>query len=131
MPVNEQQLKIEFPRRFGGPQPGAGRPRGPRPRVLHRERETVKEQPVHVTFRVRKDIPKLRNRRFFNQFRQSLALCSDRNGFRVIHYSVQHDHVHCIVEANDKVCLANGMKSVGARFARTVNKVFNDRKSVV
>ncbi len=131
MPVTSKQLDIEFPRKWGGKQPGAGRPRGPRPRVMHRERESVKEQPVHVTFRVRKVIPKLRNRKFFNAFRQTLALCSDRNGFRVIHYSVQDDHVHCIVEADDKTCLASGMKSVGARFARAVNRVFQRKGPVL
>ncbi|MYE82991.1 MAG: hypothetical protein F4X36_14375, partial [Gammaproteobacteria bacterium] len=47
-----------------------------------------------------------------------------RPGFRVVHYSIQNDHAHFLVEAQGKVCLANGMKSLGARFARCVNRVF-------
>ena len=43
---------------------------------------------------------------------------------RVVHYSIQDDHAHFLVEAQGKVCLANGMKSLGARFARCVNRVF-------
>ena len=41
------------------------------------------------------------------------------------------DHVHLIVEAAGKVRLANGMKSVGARFARCVNRVFGRRGAVL
>ncbi|MCY3621162.1 MAG: transposase, partial [Gammaproteobacteria bacterium] len=47
-----------------------------------------------------------------------------RPGFRVVHYSVQDDHAHFLVEADDKLCLANGVKSLGARFARCVNPVY-------
>ena len=38
--------------------------------------------------------------------------------------SVQDDHAHFVVEADDKLSLANGMKSLGARFARCVNRVY-------
>ena len=41
------------------------------------------------------------------------------------------DHVHLIVEAAGKVRLANGMKSVGARFARCVNRTFGRRGAVL
>ena len=84
----------------------------------------IKDQPVHVTIRVRKEIPKLRNGRFFRAFRATLAECCVRSGFRVVHYSVQQDHAHLIIEAVDKERLANGMKRLGARFARAVNRVF-------
>ncbi|MGH7286559.1 MAG: hypothetical protein ACREI8_00885 [Myxococcota bacterium] len=40
------------------------------------------------------------------------------------HYSLQGDHAHLIVEAKGKDALANGMKSIGARLARAVNRVF-------
>ena len=41
------------------------------------------------------------------------------------------DHVHLIVEAAGKVRLANGMKSIGARFARCVNRTFGRRGAVL
>ena len=46
------------------------------------------------------------------------ALRAQRRGFRVVHYSIQDDHAHFLVEAQGKVCLANGMKGLAARFAR-------------
>jgi hypothetical protein len=47
-----------------------------------------------------------------------------RKRFRLVHYSIQSDHVHLIVEASTARDLACGMKSIGARFARAVNRVF-------
>ena len=77
-----------------------------------------------VTLRVRDDVPGLRCARFVRAFRETLRKCARRLGFRVAHYSIQNDHAHFLVEAQGKVCLANGMKSLGARFARCVNRVF-------
>jgi hypothetical protein len=56
------------------------------------------------------------------EFRRSLAEASERGSFRVAHYSLQGDHAHLIVEAHGKQALANGMKSIGARLARAVNR---------
>ena len=41
-----------------------------------------------------------------------------------MHYSIQRDHVHLIVEAAGRDALGNGMKSIGSRLARAVNRVF-------
>ena len=109
----------------GGPRPGSGRPRGPRPRVWHRERERVPGWcPVHVTVRVRPNVPSLRTVALVREFQRSLAEASERGSFRVSHYSLQGDHAHLIVEAHGREALAAGMKSIGARLARAVNRVF-------
>ena len=79
---------------------------------------------MHVTLRVRSDVPPLRTGRFIRAFRTTLSMCTHRTGFRVVHYSVQTNHVHLLVEANDAHKLGCGMKSLGARFARAVNRVF-------
>src|SRR5512145_2088549 len=106
----------------GGPRPGAGRPRGPRPRVLHRERAPVPvDCPVHVTLRVKANLPSLRDGRFVREWRRSLAEASERGEFRVSHYSLQGDHAHLIVEARGKDALARGMKSIAARLASALN----------
>ena len=109
----------------GGPRPGAGRPKIYKSRVAHRERERVPGScPVHVTLRLRRDVPSLRSKRFVREFRRSLLSGCERGEFRVVHYSLQNGHAHLIVEARGKQALARGMKSVGARLARTVNRVF-------
>ena len=55
---------------------------------------------------------------------RSFAAASKRGRFRLVHYSIQHDHLHALVEATSQQDLACGMKSLAARFARAVNRVF-------
>jgi REP element-mobilizing transposase RayT len=129
MPCHEKQLSFtDYRRRTGrgGSRPGAGRPRGERSRVLHRAREPIPNScPVHVTVRMRNGVPSLRTQRLVREVRRTLALACERGGFRVAHYSIQRDHVHMIVEAHGREALARGMKSVAARLARAVNRVFS------
>src|SRR5262249_14368486 len=42
----------------------------------------------------------------------------------VVHYSVQRDHVHLLVEAQTNRSIACGMKSVGARIGKLANRLF-------
>ena len=79
--------------------------------------------PVHVTLRVRPDVPSLRGGALVHEWRRSLAEASERGSFRVTHYSLQGDHAHLIVEAHGKEALARGMMSIGARLARAVNRI--------
>lgn len=60
-------------------------------------------------------------------FRQSC----ERARFRLVHYSIQTNHVHLIVEAASSSDLASGMKSIAARLARVVNRVFSRRGRVL
>jgi REP element-mobilizing transposase RayT len=62
---------------------------------------------------------------------RSLREAKERTGCRVIAYSVQHDHVHLLVEAEDSRALGCGMKSIGARIARAVRRVFGGRGPVL
>jgi hypothetical protein len=41
----------------------------------------------------------------------------------VVGYSIQRDHLHLLVEADDRAALGRGMKSIAARVARAVNRV--------
>ncbi len=109
----------------GGPRPGAGRPAAERPVVHHVKREEVSErEPAHVTLRVVEDVPRLRRKPLLRAFQLSLREVRGRRDFRVVEYSVQDDHLHLIVEASDKNALACGMKAIGSRLARVVNRFF-------
>jgi len=110
----------------GGPRPGAGRPRKMHGVVHHVRREPLpKGCPAHVTLRVRSGISSLRRRGVVREFRESLRRGCERGEFRVVHYSVQRNHVHLIVEAAGKQALGRGMKSVAIRLARSVNRVLS------
>jgi REP element-mobilizing transposase RayT len=114
----------ELPR-WGGRRAGAGRRPGPRPRDPHRRRAPLAARhPCHVTFRVQRDAPALRTRRLLSELERSWREVREQARFRIVHYSVQGNHVHLVVEAASARDLACGLKSVVARFARAVNRVF-------
>ncbi len=128
----QEQRELRFPNGWGGRRAGAGRKPGPNPRVRHRSRASFASRyPCHVTFRVRDDVPSLRSVRFVREFERSLRDIRDRKGCRVVHYSIQGNHVHMLVEAHGPEGLGKGMKSVGARLARAVNRVFQRRGRVL
>lgn len=77
-----------------------------------------------MTIRVRRDVPSLRSRRFVAEAERSFRAMRKRGRFRLIHYSIQRNHVHAIVEAASARDLSNGMKALAARLARAVHRVF-------
>lgn len=128
--MRPKQLTLDDPRKqdltgHGGYRPGAGRP-ARRPGIVHHVRRPrmKSEFPAHVTLRVREGLPSLRRKAFVREFQASLAKACERGGFRVVHYSIQTNHVHLIVEAKGKQALGAGMKAIGARLARAVNRCF-------
>ena len=133
--MRSTQLSFDdFRRRTGrgGPRVGAGRPRGRRPIVYHVRRESLpRECPAHVTLRVREGLPSLRRQAFVRALQRSLREAGDRNHFRVAQFSIQRDHIHLVVEATDKAALWRGMKSIGARVARAVNRIFRRSGAVL
>lgn len=136
MPRTHNQLSFRDYRMrtgWGGPRPGAGRkPSTSRPPVHHVERQPVpRNVPAHVTLRLLRGIPSLRSRRFLSAFRASLRQACDRGDFRVVHYSVQRNHVHMLIEAAGKNAMGRGMKSIAARLARAANRVFGRSGAVL
>ena len=126
------QIDLQF-RSHGGARAGAGRkPASARPPVHHVKRPKVpRGSPAHVTLRVRRDVPSLRSRRFIRDFQARMRAGCERGEFRICHYSIQRDHVHLVVESAGKEALGRGMKSVGIRIARTVNRVFKRKGPVL
>jgi hypothetical protein len=48
-----------------------------------------------------------------------------------VEYSIQHNHLHLIVEAEPREAQSRGMISISARFARAVNQVFRRAGQVI
>ena len=124
---SSSQLELDLPPRrgWGGRRAGAGRKAGPRPRVAHLRRAGFScHTPCHVTLRLREGLPSLRNALLVREVERSFRVAAEQRGFRVVHYSLQRDHVHLLVEADGPATLARGMKSIGARLARAVHRIF-------
>jgi hypothetical protein len=123
---------LPFPR-HGGARRGAGRkPSSARSRVSHQARSRLASRhPVLVTIRVRPGLPSLRGRRELALIRSRLELASDRLGTRLVHYSVQSNHVHLIVEAADERALGRAMKGVCVRIVRALNRLWRRKGAVL
>ncbi|MFO0739737.1 MAG: hypothetical protein U0270_27815 [Labilithrix sp.] len=78
--------------------------------------------PVHVSMRRVRLAPSLRTERIFAVILAQLAYVK-RQGVRVVHHSVQRDHVHLIVEGRDRRELSDHMRRLFSRIARAVNSV--------
>src|ERR1051325_8909485 len=81
-----------------------------RARVPHRARPEFRaNQPLHVTLRVVSEIGNPRKRHFYHAIRWATMVTAKREDFRIVQLSLQHDHVHLIVEAMSKQALSAGM----------------------
>lgn len=113
----------------GGARKGAGRKRASsRANTPHRARPEHKAaHPLHVTLRA--GLRPLRSQHVFPTIRRALSGASSAT-FRVVHYSVQLDHLHLIVEASNKSALSRGMRGLVIRLARRVNQLLMRKGSL-
>ena len=121
---------------WGGRRKGAGRkPNGARAGVSHLERPRFPQRhPVHVTLRTRADAGYLRGQRRYAAIVAALRQAKERHGLRVVHFSVQGNHLHLLVEAGGAESPSRGVQGFAVRLARAINraarrsgKVFADR----
>jgi REP element-mobilizing transposase RayT len=130
--MSQLTLDLKSSIRWGGRRIGAGRKAGPKPRVRHAPRAPFRSSaPLHVTLKVLPGIPSLRSARLVREVERSFARACEGESFRIVHDSIQADHVHLIAEANDCCALGRGMKSIAARLARAVHRAFTRRGRVL
>ena len=127
--ISQHQLAF---RTWGGARRGAGRKRSSaRARVPHAPRPRHDARiPLHVTLRVRDGLPSLRGHLVRGRIFRAFEDGRERLGLRVNQFSLQSNHVHLIVEADDARALSSGMKGISVRIARTLNRIWKRRGSV-
>lgn len=130
-----RQGSLTFPSTWGGRRKGAGRKRKNRSAVSRTARpELNPRHPLHITMRAAEGVWSLRSKRSFRVIEKAFRASSDRLGMRLTHYTVQGNHLHLVVEADDKKSLSRGMQGLTIRLAKGLNrlmgrsgKVFADR----
>jgi REP element-mobilizing transposase RayT len=123
-----KQVELQF-RTWGGKRAKAGRKPGPGRKglVAHAKRPTLAgKTPVHITMRAVRGTWQLREQIVFKSVRRQLAKAS-RGETRIVHFSVQRDHLHLIVEAPDRATLARRMQGLASGIARVVNGLMKRR----
>ncbi len=129
--IKQKQLGLVF-RGWGGKRKGAGRkPKGLVAGVAHVLRERISgREPLQVTLRLVDGLPSLRNVTLFSVLKEVFAVACERFGFRLVHFSVQGNHLHLIAEASGRRALSRGMKGLQVRLARALNRVWERRGRV-
>ncbi|HEY4244515.1 MAG TPA: transposase [Kofleriaceae bacterium] len=118
-------MQMQLFAKRGGKRRGAGRPaKGPRPSERHRKRGKVtRHTPVHVTMRVAPLASSLRTRDLYRAIRAATIVVGKKQAMRIVHASIQSNHVHLIVEADDQHVLAKGMQGFQISAAKKLNRV--------
>ena len=121
---------------FGGTKRRRGAKRGRKPRadrvgfVPHVARPFHESaHPVHVTMKRVALAPSLQAQTVHAAIVRELALVK-AFGVRVVHYSVRSDHLHLMVESDDRAALSRQMQRLFSRIARAVNRVAGRRGSL-
>src|SRR5262245_3565900 len=111
--------------RRGGKRRGAGRkPRGARAGEGHEARPAFKPyHGLHVVMRVMPAVGSLRRRSMYKALRDASITAALRERFRIVHISLQRNHVHMLVEAEHKAALARGMQGFLISAARNINSL--------
>jgi REP element-mobilizing transposase RayT len=103
--------------------------------VTHHGRpELTQLAPVHVALKVLPHVWNLRSQRVLAVVESALEAMKPWCELRVVHFSIQGEHLHFIVEADDNRALSEGMQGLSVRLAKGLNrlmgrhgKVFADR----
>ncbi|MEM8606885.1 MAG: transposase [Myxococcota bacterium] len=116
----EAQLHLDS-LRHGGRREGAGRPKSS-DKVGHDTRPVLPHSvPVHVTMRFDRRL-RLRSGRLYGVILRAIGAAQGRFSMRVLHWSVQHGHVHLIVEARHRRSLSKGMQGLSIRISKGINR---------
>lgn len=115
----KRQLELTLDNgKWGGRRKGAGKKRIHSAGVAHTKREKItSREPLHVNFKLTVTI---KNENGLRAIKKSLE--NARKYFHILHYSLQWNHIHLIIEATDNEALFRGMRSFTNTFVKCMGK---------
>ncbi|HTM23273.1 MAG TPA: transposase [Kofleriaceae bacterium] len=76
---------------------------------------------MHVSVRVLRSLPSLRGRHLWEAVRRALVKTCKKDRFRIVHFSVQGEHIHLLCEAADRRALSAGVQGFKISVAKRIN----------
>ena len=110
--------------------PKRGRPKKPGAGVPHQRRVVHHRHPLHITLRMQRHVWQLRSQRCYRILERAFFVAAARADARVAHFSVQHNHIHLLVETPDAATLARTMQGMCIRMAKGLNRLMGRRGAV-
>ncbi len=78
-----------------------------------------------MVLRVVPEVGSLRRRRAYLAIRDATVVAAQREGFQIVHLSLQRTHIHLLVEAVDRIALSRGMQSFQISAAKSLNRAIS------
>lgn len=101
---------------------GAGRPAKVDVGIRHIRRPRIKHlTALHLTIKVRENKADIQNKRVLRALHHAIKRARFQ-GLKVIHYTLEFNHAHLVVEARDNKVLHRGMQAFGISIAKAINK---------
>jgi REP element-mobilizing transposase RayT len=108
----------------------AGRPAKNDPGIRHRSRMKInKPTSFHLTIKVRENKADIQSKKLLKALHHAIGRARLKN-LKVVHYTLEYNHVHLLVETNDHRILHAGMQALGISFSKAINKLKSYKGSV-
>lgn len=102
---------------------GAGRPAIQDRGIRHICRDVIKKTVnMHITIKLEKKKAGLKNKVTLQLLHKAIKKAR-MSGLRILHYTLEFDHIHLMTEADCNASLSKGMQSFGITFSKGINKI--------
>jgi putative transposase len=85
---------------------------------------------VHITVRMRKEVPRLRRFELCKFLRRAFVYGCKKGAFRICQFSIQGNHIHLVCEAGSSQARARGIQGWSVRVVRAINGFVGRRGGV-
>lgn len=100
----------------------AGRPAKWDRSIRHIRRERIsKPTSLHLTIKVRENKADIKSKRILKSLHHAIMRARLKK-LKVIHYTLEYNHVHLLVEALDHKVMHQAMQALGISFSKAINK---------
>lgn len=102
---------------------GAGRPAVHDAGIRHTSRPFLKRpSSLHITVKIKKIKAEMKNKSVLSILKRAI-LNARKQGLKVIHFSLEYDHVHLLIEAENNHILGKGMQAFGVTLSKAINRM--------
>jgi REP element-mobilizing transposase RayT len=81
--------------------------------------------------RVLASVWNMRNKQIFAVIKRALQRAADHLGGRLVHFSVQSNHIHLLVECDDRAALIRYCRGLAIRIAKNLNRLMGTSGQVI
>lgn len=102
---------------------GVGRPAKIDKGIRHTAREKIsKPTALHLTIKVRENKADIKTKKILKALHQAIKRARFKK-LKIIHYTLEYNHLHLVVEAHNNLILQKGMQALGVSLSKAINRI--------